>query len=138
MNLKRFKPTDFSAWFLRKEGERYIVLDKKKLDVKEETISYKDKTFVIPHTNSLEDKNKHIIFFDYDNEKVIAFTKIDLGYDAKMLDQLLVKKIIGQLVARIKQSLEQKPSLAKIGTYILCIAFGVVTGYVIGTSYGLG
>jgi hypothetical protein len=142
-SLRKFKQTDFQVWFLRKDHERFVIMDKKKLFKDKNskdlsgTISYKDKTFIIPQQSCLEDKNNHIIFFDYNNEKIIAFHEIELGYDAKLIDQLLVKKIISFLVSSIKSSLKENPSLTRIGVYVLCIGFGVLTGYIIGTMYPL-
>jgi hypothetical protein len=136
--FKGFKQTDFQVWFLKKDNDRYIILEKKRLMQDENrngTISYKDKTFIIPQQSCLEDTKNHIIFFDYDKERIVAFHEIKLGYDAKLLDQLLVKQIIAQLVTSIRKSLQEKPSLGKMATYILCIALGGFIGWVVNDQY---
>lgn len=135
---RKFQNTSYEVWFLKKNSEKYIVLDKKKLKLDRQDqitkVSYKDKTFIIPEQASLEDKNKNLIMFDYDNNKIIAFNKIELGYDPKLIDQLLVKQIIAQITAKIKSAIGIETK-GKIGTYIMVAVAFLLGGYVLGTIY---
>jgi len=135
---RQFQSTTFEVWFLQKTIKGYILLEKKKLklDKKQQKtmVSYKNKTFIIPEESSLEDKRKQIIMFDFDNEKIIAFKEIKLGYSAKLIDQLIVKEMIAQIAQRLKAALNEQTK-GKIGTYIVIAIGAVLAGYVIGSIY---
>lgn len=137
---RQFQNTSFEVWFLQKTTKGYIILDKKKLklDKKQQKtmVSYKDKTFIVPEESSLEDKHKQLIMYDYDNEKIIAFQQISLGYSATLLDQLIVKQIIAQIAQRIKSAIGEQTK-SKIGMLIIVGVAGVLAGYIIGTMYPL-
>lgn len=137
---RQFKNTSFEVWFLQKTIKGYIVLDKKKLKLDKKQsktmVSYKNKTFFIPEEASLEDKFKQVIMFDYDNEKIIAFKQIELGYSATLIDQLIVKQIIAQIAQRIKSAIGEQTK-SKIGMLIIVGCAGALAGYIIGTMYPL-
>jgi len=141
-----FGKTKITIVFLKKSGERekdgkkqlkYETIDTKKANIEDKTTSFKDKTFVIPSEPSIIIKNTRYTFIDFDAEKIVSFHEIELGYDATWLDQFILKKLIAQLVSRIKNDLGT-PDKSKWITYVFCIGVGVLIGYIVSEQMHMG
>lgn len=125
-----FKKRGHMAVFLKKDGGRYTKIGQKPYDLTDAIVSFKDRTFTIIAGNTFIDNNKTYLFFDFDNSKIITFEKTDMGIDAELLDQIIVKKIIQQLVSSLRNAME-KPSKSVIMTYIIIGGLGACIGYII-------
>jgi len=141
-----FRKTKINIVFLKKMGEKekegkkqskYEAIDSKKVNIEDKTVSFNDKTFVIPAEPSIIIKNTRYTFIDFDTEKIVAFHEIDLGYDAGWLDQFILKKLVAQLVSRIKNDLGT-PDKSKWLTYILLLGVGALIGYTISEQMHMG
>lgn len=126
----------YYAIFLRKLGEKtYEKIAQQKIkvikdDLPDKITSQANKTFIVPKVPSYVEKNKQYFFYDWDSEEIINFIKTDMGIDAEWLDQFLVKNIIGQIILRIRQGLNQSTDKGKIVQFIVAFGFGALVGYV--------
>lgn len=131
--FRRNKKQKIVVVFFKKVAGKYEPMDSKKARLEDEAVQFKDKAFVIPKEASLTLENKSYVLFDYDNEKIIALNQLELGYDAKWLDQFVFKKLIAQLVSRIRNDM-QPTDKSKILTYIVLFALGTLVGYTVATQ----
>lgn len=130
----RNKEIKYVAYFLKKEGQKYVKIGEKDIRLVDEKVSFQNKTFIFNTSMcTILNSGKNIIFYDYDKSEIITLIKNDMGIDAKFLDQLIVKNIIQQLVTSLKQGLS-KPDKGRIATFIFVFAFGAIVGYVITIS----
>ena len=125
--------------FLKSLGEKnYQKIDEKGYNPKEDSISYKDKTF--PLTSKCYtyiDGNKHYIFADYEKEEIIKFNKNGIGIDAKFLDKFLTtgkRGIIGQLMSTLKADMDKKFDWITTIKPIIWAVIGLVIGYLVGSG----
>jgi len=125
----------YKAIFLKKVGDStYRKIGEKRFKPTDETVSFSDSSFVLPKDrDSFETNKESIIFFDFENSEILNFIKTDMGINAKFLDKLIVRDILGKLVRQLRSSMEE-PDKWKLMPYIItAIVFGVL-GYLIGTN----
>lgn len=142
--------TKIVAVFLKQLGEKnyeikgkqeinisYEELDKKEIKQTDSFISYENKTFPVPQGIFTLKKGKKIeIHYDYDNEKILCYKKHDMLISASWLDQILNKKIIAQILSKIRSGMEQTTNNKTILQFIFVGVVCIVIGYFIGTTYG--
>lgn len=121
---------------LRVQSGTYDEIKEKKIELTDLFISYEGKTFIIPQNiNTYKTKKDIHLFFDWENEKLLFFKKHDLIYDSKFLDRLLNNQIIGQLILKLRKSMEKPDKLEllkKIAVPVLCLVAGVfIGGYIL-------
>lgn len=126
------------AIFLKKIGKTtYRKIGEKKFNLTEETISFKDHTFVLPRgENSYEDNKKSYVFFDFDNSEILSFVKTNMGIDSKFLDKLIVRNIVGKLIQQLRSSMEE-PNKWKLMPFVFVFIFGLVVGFTLATNPAL-
>lgn len=96
-------------------------------------VSFKEKSFTIVTATTYIDNNSSYIFVDWDKSEFVQFQKTEMGIDAEILDDFIVKKLIAQLVSRLKTGLDS-PSKSVLMTYIICLGLGACIGYIIAIS----
>lgn len=119
--------------FLKKDGDRYHKIGQKKFELTDKVVSFKEKSFTIVTATTYIDNNTSYIFVDWDKSEFVQFIKTEMGIDAEILDDFIVKKLIAQLVSRLKTGLDS-PSKSVLMTYIMCLGLGVAIGYIIAMS----
>lgn len=131
MQLRR-RSSGFQAIILRKIANGYRFVTKIDLDPEKEKFEYKDYTFIINfEDNAFTNKDgKTIIFYEL-NGNQLSFLKITHALSSSELDDYLTKKIIGQLVAKLKETLGGGSK----GFIIYCV-IGIVIGVCIGIIVG--
>lgn len=120
----------------RIQNGTHTEIKEKKLELTDLVISYEGKTFIIPpNLNTYKTKRDVHLFFDWENEKLLFFKEHQLVYDSKFLDRLLNNCIIGQLVGKLRKSMEKPDKLEllkKIAVPVLCLVAGVfIGGYIL-------
>lgn len=126
----------YKAVFLIPYGDKnYKKIAEKRFDPEKDTISFKDKTFVIPKTGSsyITQKDTYL-FFDFKKGSIISFIEHDFGIDPTFLDRLLLKNIVAQLVSKLRASME-KPQKYTFLPYVIAFVFGAITGYLVYETY---
>ena len=117
--------------FLQTEGDRYVLIGSQKFNIEDKLIKFKDKQFIVDSKIlGFVEKNKTNVFFDFEQHKQLSFKEIKSSYNAKLIDQLLTGKIIGQLVSRL--SALQKQSYLII---IIAATADLLVGFVIGQYF---
>lgn len=131
--------TKIKAVFLRKIGQNnyeeiHTETIKEKIDTLD-IVSYNGKTFPLPKEGIFTAKRKRNIeiFFDFDNEKIICFKEHGILVSAEALDKLLFRKIIAQLVQKLRVSLEPIDKFSFLGKLIIPILC-LVVGFFFGAS----
>jgi len=125
----------YKAIFLKKVGDStYRKIGEKGFKSTDKTVSFSDSTFILPKDrNSFETNKESIVFFDFDNSKILNFIKTDMGINAKFLDKLIVRDILGKLVRQLRSSMEE-PNKWKLMPFIITFIVGCVLGYLFGTN----
>ena len=125
----------YKAIFLKKIGDStYRKIGEKGFNPQDEKVSFKDHTFVIPkNRDSFETNKESILFFDFDNSKILNFIETDMGLNAKFLDKFLVRNMIGELLVKLRSSMEE-PNKWKLMPFIVTFIVGCVLGYLFGTN----
>ena len=128
----------YKAIFLKKSGDStYRRIGEKGFKPTDETVSFKDHSFVLPKSgNTLETNKISYIYFDFDESKILSFIETDMGIDSKFLDKLIVKNIVGKLIQQLRSSMEE-PNKWKLMPFIVAFIFGCVVGYMFGTNPAL-
>ena len=119
------------AVFLIKENETYQVEGAKRIKTNN-TVSYHGKTYIINLEKPTYQKGlKTFYFFDLLSGKPLGFENMGEGYDSELIDMVVSKSIIKQLVAQENQF---APNLMIV---IICLMVGIMIGYFY-TQYTLG
>lgn len=104
----------------------------RKIDTTKLSISYEGKTFIIPPDIHTLKSGKDIhLYIDYDKEKFLYFKEHSAIFNARFLDRLLNNQILGQLVGKLRKSMENPDKsefLGKIFIYGIVFALGVLIG----------
>ena len=125
----------YRAIFLKRLGKsNYKKIGEKGFKPTDETVRFKEHTFIIPKNVDSYSTNKNsYVFFDFDNSKILNFVKTDMGIDSKMLDKIICQNIIGKLISTLRTSMEE-PNKWKIFPFIVIFIIGAVLGYLMGTN----
>lgn len=130
-NRFKTKAKNYTAVFLQTVGDRYEKIGSQKFSIEDKLIKFKKKQFMVDSKIlGFTDKNQTNVFFDFEENRQLSFREIKSSYNAKLIDQLLTGKIIGQLVSRL--SALQKQS------YFIIIIVGIsflMVGFVIGQYF---
>jgi hypothetical protein len=122
----------YKAFILKQVSEGYERIGTVKVDITKDKFTFKDKTFVVEiQQNAFVDNDKVYLFYDYDKGNKLSFVAQKQIIDSKMLDDLITKGIIGQLVTRLKSALGGEK-----GTFWITVIFGVIMGVGIGIVVG--
>lgn len=109
-------------------------IGQKTYKINDTTIQFKEKSFIIPKDkNTYKTGKDSILFINFTKEKILNFHGQDMGIDAKLLDMLIAKGIIAQLVSKLRDSM-QESNKSKWITFIIIFAFGAIAGYTIHDS----
>lgn len=126
----RFKTKikNYTAIFLQTVGDRYEKIGSQKFNIEDKLIRFKDKQFIIDSkVLGFIDKTQTNVFFDFEQNKQLSFKEIKSSYNAKLIDQLLTGKIIGQLVSRLS-ALQKQSYFIIIIVGVSCVMIGFVVG----------
>lgn len=107
-------------------------IDSKKVNATDLTVSYEGKTFIIPQKfHTIKNRRSIQLFIDWEKEEYLFFKEHKSIFDAKFLDKLLNNQIIGQLIGKLRKSMEKPESmelLRKLAVPVLCLVAGVFIG----------
>jgi hypothetical protein len=126
--------TPYVVKFLRKEGDRYVVVGKEKFHREDKFVKFKNKRYPVSLKDfTYAEKNEILVFYDYDTNKQLSFQdfKNDLCIDD--IDQIMTNKVIERLMARISEGIAKRD-------YVLIIVLGVAflcIGFFAGWQYAL-
>ena len=131
------KKKNYKVIIVRKTDKRnFQKIDEKKVSVKDEKISYEEKTVPLKDIYMYNDGKTSYAFWDYDNNSFIQLHNKPLLVNAKFLDKFLTTSkvgIIGQLLSVIKTDMkEKKTDWGALGKPIIIFILGAVIGYFIG------
>lgn len=117
------------------ENASHEIVKSKKIDITDKYVSYKGKCFIIPESiHSVKNGKTIIIYFDYDNEKFLFFRKHDSVFDSKFLDRLLNNEILGQLMGKLRSSME-KPDKTEFFRRLVVPILCLVVGFFVGNAH---
>lgn len=122
--LMRHKCT---AIFLRRQGDTYVKVGKKRFSHRAEKIKFMDKTFLIDLKKTAYLNPTHpIIFFDYDTGETLTFSSVQSALSADELDIFLSKQIIRQLAS------SASPQIFNLVFVLVCFGLGLAIGFIVG------
>jgi len=129
--------------FFREVGENnFEKIGETKIDLTEDSVSYKNKTFPITDKCYIYiEKNEPKIFIDYENNKIITFHTHNIGIDSKFLDKFLTtskRGIIGQLMQTLKTEMTGTSDWKKWMSPMAIFILGAVIGYLLGSPNPFG
>lgn len=122
--LTRHKCT---AIFLRRQGDTYVKVGKKRFSHRTEKIKFMDKTFLVDLKKIAYLNPTHpILFFDYDSGDALTFSSVQSSLSADELDIFLSKQIIRQLAS------SASPQLFNLVFVLVIFGLGLAIGLIAG------
>ncbi|MEM1793322.1 MAG: hypothetical protein QXE92_03680 [Thermofilaceae archaeon] len=116
-----------TAIFLRKQGDAYVKVGKKRFSHRAEKIKFMDKTFLVDLKKIAYLNSTHpIIFFDYDSGDALTFSSVQSSLSADELDIFLSKQIIKQLAS------SASPQLFNLVFVLVVFGLGLAIGLIAG------
>lgn len=118
----------------KKINGRYSKIAQKKADPTQATVRYKGNSYPINYEQVLyRDGLKNYILIDVDNYQQVKDTEAFSQISASLIDSILARNIVSQLVTRLSPSTLS----GSILLIVMSISIGILAGYFIGNVYPL-
>jgi hypothetical protein len=131
-----FNKPKYYVILLKKNNNSYDVLKQRRIkdkELKTNTISYSNKTFLIDTSNICYTKGiKHYVIIDID-ESQLTLLKQKTIISADMIDKILNKSIITQFTSALNTG--TKTELTPVIIALITLFTGILLGYLIGNIY---
>lgn len=130
--FKDFNISQYSVVMFRKINDRYIEVEKKRIDVKENKWRYNNKDFLTFNVNNIafSDKRNNYYAFDYDTGKQLSFK--EKGMPDKITIEEVDIYVNRGIIAQLVQGLEEKTNKSQWLMLIVGVILGLGIGLIIG------
>jgi len=131
-----FNKPKYYVILLKKNNNSYDVLKQRRIkdkELKTNTISYSNKTFLIDTSNICYTKGiKHYVIIDIDESQLTLFKQKTI-ISPDMIDKILNKSIITQFTSALNTG--TKTELTPVIIALITLFTGILLGYLIGNIY---
>lgn len=123
---------NYQVWFMRERNGSPFRVGKKNIKETDKTVTYtagedKQDTYEINLTNAFQIDNTQVILINVDKETQYSLHEVKQIISASDYDLLITKKVIAQIIAKIRNATEPM-NKANLMMYIIMIILGVMIG----------
>lgn len=134
-----FGKKGYVAIILRKENENYVKIGEKSFNNTDKTFSFEKKSFPVMLNVAYYHKGKAILFYDFgegkeNKPKQLSFQELKINVSLDDIDALIEQNIVVRFLGQINKAFEKMEMSGALLKYIVVLGFGILLGYVVGTS----